>query len=211
MKRVPDAWYNYAILKTSTPVLLFNGVFSEGNIRLSNIVGNVSYNGGLYLGNGWLQDINPCADNLDTEIDTTEIHINGLDASALSIVMNTTRIGCKGELYLGFLSTPSQVASAVKIWEGIFTYATVNNSPDSIDCVLYYETELLELERPKNNRYNNETQRFYYPSDTGFMYSDSLQDKTFQFGTSHKDLEDAEKKREKKKRRENTKKKKGRS
>ena len=165
-------------------------------VRLSNGVGDVTFNNKTWLGNGWFQE--PSSPAADDKIDcaSADIILTGVDQTCASIVMNTHGVNQKSELYLGF--NVSGTIFGQLVWEGVFSDADIANAPEETSCTIHYDTELIELERPKMNRYNAETQKNYYPDDTGFKYLDGLMDKEWQFGRTKEELETKQRKAEKK-------------
>ena len=228
MKQVSSNWYNAACNVNNKPFLLYAGWFDIHDldqatktaiqamfstetiaertyaiVRLSNTltdITNVSFQNNLshdtWLGNGWLQEPTQPVDDDSLSSSDAEIVLTGVDPVVVSLVLGSLSVGAKGEVYLGFIVENNKYAT--KIWEGVFSSANVTNKPEGIECTLYYESELLELERPKNNRYNNETQKYYYPNDTGFQYLEALQEKTFQFGPTKEQVDDRNRKAEQK-------------
>jgi len=89
-----------------------------------------------------------------------------------------------GRYYWGFLDTDGSVVAPQLQFEGKFDTADIIYDPNEPMIKLIYETELVELERTTEFRFNHETQRHFYPEDRGFEYVASLQDKPLFWGNS---------------------------
>ena len=77
--------------------------FESSEIFLWSGIGNVTYDGDLYLGNGWLQGHSPVSENGEAVPQGVSIVLTGIPQSLLSLVLSQTSQRKIGTLMLGAL------------------------------------------------------------------------------------------------------------
>jgi hypothetical protein len=72
--------------------------------------------------------------------------------------------------------------STVEVFGGFMDVMTIEDSGETSTISLTVESKLVQLERAKELRYTNESQRALFPSDTFFSFVADLQDKEVVWG-----------------------------
>lgn len=160
-----------------SPCLLFEGVFSSTTLRLWNGTGNLTYDGNTYLGNGWFQGVNPNNETGAIEATGVELLLAGVPQSLISLILNNPIQGAAGNFYIGFLdSSGDLVADPYLYFAGKLDVPTLEEDPEKPSISITYESRLVDLDRPREFRYTDESQKTFYPTDRGLEYLIYLQD-----------------------------------
>ena len=159
------------------PCLLYEGVFSTSTLRLWNGIGNLTYDSNTYLGNGWFQGINPNNEVGSIEATGVEIRLAGVPESLISLVFNNPVQGATGNFYIGFLdSSNALIADPYLFFSGKLDVPTIDEDPESPSISISYESKLIDLDRPREFRYTNESQQVFFSGDRGLEYLIYLQE-----------------------------------
>lgn len=199
---VTAPWIAQATAAKSTPILLFEGVFGSAvNLRLWNGIGDLSWDSKTWLGNGWFHGVTPAIEDEEINASNMEILLAGVPQATVSAILGQTRQGATGKLWIGFINSGGSVVDPYLQFEGKFDTAEVRETVDQPMLTLSYESELVEMERPKEFRYNQETQRYFYPEDRGFEYVQRLQETPLFWGRTREQVLQREKQEKKKEKR----------
>ena len=198
---VTNDWITEATADKNTPILLFEGVFGSGvTFRLWNGIGDLSWDSKTWSGNGWFHGVTPANEDEEINASNMEVILAGVPASTVSAILGQTRQGATGKLWIGFINSSGNVVDPYLQFEGKFDTAEVREDVEQPLLTLTYESELVDMERPREFRYNQETQKYFYPEDRGFEYVQRLQDTPLFWGRTREQVirrEKAEKKAEK--------------
>lgn len=198
-RAVTSPWIAEATATKCTPILLFEGVFGSGvNLRLWNGIGDLSWDSKTWNGNGWFHGVTPAAEDEEINASNMEVLLAGVPAATVSAILGQSRQGATGKLWIGFLDANGAAIDPYLQFEGKFDTAEVRETVDQPMLTMTYESELVEMERPKEFRYNQETQRYFYPEDRGFEYVQRLQETPIFWGRTREQVLERQK-REKKK------------
>lgn len=186
---VTSAWLAQAEASSSAPIFFFEGAFANGVfVRLWTGIGDIAWDSKTWLGNGWLHNIIPYREDTEINASNMQIELAGVPASTISLVLGQTRQGATGKLWVGFLNSSGAVVDPYLQFEGKFDTAEVNEGADGSVLTMSYESELVELERPKEFRFNQETQKYFYPEDRGFEYVQRLQETPIFWGRTREQV-----------------------
>lgn len=200
-RAITAGWETEANAAVCRPVQLYEGVFQGGStLRIWNGLGDLAWSSVTWFGNGWFQGAMPAVENQELDTGKMEIHLAGVPLAVVSLALGTTRMGALGRLYVGFLnSSGGVVADPYKVFEGKFDYAEITENAQGSDVRLVYVSEMIEMERPKEFRFNAETQKYFYPEDRGFEFVAGLQDKPIFWGKARDQAVERHKPKKKKK------------
>lgn len=183
MRSLSTNFYHECLSNNNKPVFLFEGVFSNSfNLNLWTGVSELSWGGKTWLGNGWLYDFSTDQENEGVNAHGMQIHLSGVASAVISLILKDSRLNSLGSLYFSFLDNDNNLVDPYLLFRGKFDKAEIVASIDNPQVVLYYENELIQLERTKEFRFNSATQKIFYPEDRGFEYVEWLQDQVFKWG-----------------------------
>lgn len=185
-----------ATANSNRPAIFFEATFISATIRLWTGIGDITWNSLTWLGNGWLGL--PSGGDETEELQATgmQILLTGVPQAIISLVLQEIKQGAAGTLYLGFLdSSGAVIADPYPIFIGKADTATINEGIDSASISITYESKMIDFERSKEFRYTLESQRYFFPADTGFRYVSFLQDWTGFWGQQKNKPEKKKKRR----------------
>ncbi|MBX9580473.1 MAG: hypothetical protein K2X87_09210 [Gemmataceae bacterium] len=170
-RNLTAAWIAEAVAPSRRPVVFFEGVFSSGTLRLWNGYGDVVWGGNTWQGNGWFQGPEGMEETTELEATDMAVVLTGVSDAALALVLTSQRQGGLGTLWFGFLDAAGAVvADAYSAWSGYYSHAEVAYGPAEASVTLYYDSPLVDLERPNEGRWTDACQQRLFPGDTGFRY-----------------------------------------
>lgn len=190
-RNLSDNFKTALAAKTIYPAYLFSGMFSNQLITLWNGVGPISWNGVLYQGNGWLQNSSGITESEDMVANGMDIDLAGVPSEVLSLVLTSGNQGQEGILYLALLDSGSNIVGVTMLYRGKYDLAQIVESPDTPMVTVSYENHYIDLERPREFRYNPQSQKIWYPNDLGFDFVPKLADKKIFWGVLKKDKKKA--------------------
>lgn len=159
------------------PILLFEGTFSTGALRLWTGTGPLTWDSKTWEGNGLFIAVQLATETGDIEATGITIQLSAPSAAVVSLVLGTVRMGQPGKIWLAMLDANGAVISTpYLIFSGLFDSAEIEENESAPEIVLKYETKLIELERGKTFRYTTDSQRIFSSSDRGFEYVPKIQD-----------------------------------
>lgn len=155
----------------SRPCLFFEGVFASSTLRLWNGTGDLAWNSHTWLGNGWFQGFEGAEESVEVEANDLAVVLTGVPASVLSLLLGQQAQGATGTLYFGaFDSNGALMADPYVAWQGEYSHADVDDDPSQPTARLYYDSPLIDLDRPNEGRWTHDHQQQLFPADLGFQY-----------------------------------------
>lgn len=164
-----------AIVKTG--VLFFEAEFASGTVYFWSGLGTINWNGQTWLGVGTLVSISQISETSDVRADGVVFTLSGITEEIRVIVLSEVRQGKPGIIYIGFLNDDGDVvADPANAFDGRLDVSTMKDTGANISISLAYESRLRDLERVREFRYTNESQKVIFEDDVGFEYVPSVQE-----------------------------------
>ena len=183
---------------TVIPAVLLELNFESTILRLWNGIGDLTYDGDLYLGNGWFQGFDSIKEEGDLVPKGINVTLTGVPSGLVSLVLSQSVENQVGKVFLGFLDASYQIIQdPFVVYEGNLDVPELVEDSENPVITISIEHSLLDLDRQRANRYTQQHQRTFFPSDLGFEYVDSIQTWDGRWG----ERKDPTKKRKRKKRR----------
>lgn len=161
--------------KVLRPVLFFEGEYDSAGtpvfLRLFTGIGQFSWNGETWTGGRELLSITPIQETTDLRAVGFAVRVSGLDATKLSIALQSMKKNRSGKLWLGFFDAAGAlIADPYMLRRGRFDVAPIARDAASGTMTIEarYEDRLVLLEIAKERRYTTEDQQRDYPTDRGF-------------------------------------------
>lgn len=165
------------------PLILYEGEFSGGTVRLFTGYGTIDWNGYTWTGSGQMLNITSIQEVSELQAVNFTISLNGQLSSLLSIALGQVRRGKPGSLWLGLLnSSNALIADPFLCFKGRADKPDIVPDPENAMISVAYESRLIDAARRRERRYTSEDQQIDYPADSGFDYVPALQDTQFTWG-----------------------------
>lgn len=184
MTRDMTAAYEAAIQDQNLrPCLFFEGDFPSGSVYLWTGIGDVDWDGKTWTGAGNLIGLSDISETTDIVAAGISVRVSGVPVSLVSLVINDAQQGLPGKVYVGLLDeNRAVIADPVQAFVGRLDVPTITDGAETCEITISYESRLIDLQKPREFRYTHESQRLFDPTDKGFEYITSLQDKEIPWG-----------------------------
>jgi len=161
--------------------------FDTETLRLWNGKDNLTIQEGgsntTYIGAGTLLQISGIEEQLDMSAAGVTISLAGMDEAVLNLALNEEYQNRPISILLGMLSGGTDIsAGTMTIFKGRMQSMSIDDNPEGSLITLNAESRLVDLNRPSNLRYTNESQQFISSGDTCFSRVGLLQDKEILWG-----------------------------
>lgn len=163
---------------SKTVALFYQGEFASGTVYYWSGIGTIDVDGTEYIGfGGLLRSISKIKETSDIKAQGIAITVSGISEEMRSIILSEARQGKPGMVFIGFIKPDgSVVADPAVAFDGRLDVPSQGDDGQEITISLSYENRLRDLERLREFRYTNESQKILYPDDVGFEYVPSLQE-----------------------------------
>ena len=170
------------------PAVLVSLEFETNAIYLWNGIGDLAFGGETYLGNGWFQGWSAVKEEGDPVPKGITITLTGIPQALVSLVLAQSVQDKFGSLYLGFLNSSNQlILDPYLMYRGNMDVPVIQEDANGPAIQITIENRLLDLDRPRNFRYSNESQRLFFTDDLGFQFVESLQNWEGYWGSKKED------------------------
>lgn len=170
--------YTFTALGTTTQIMVrsrYGGTAAVKSIKLNNTQ--------TYQGLGDLLKINQIKESTELQANGTSITLTGVKTSLVQVARDEDYQGKTAAISLGAMNELGDpIISPVSIFEGFMDVMTILDSGDKSTINVTLENKLIAFERKFVRRFTDNDQRIEHPSDKGFEFVASLQDKEIIFG-----------------------------
>lgn len=166
-----------------SPILLFQGEFASGTVRVWSGIGDLAWNSATWNGVGDLGGISAITESEDVQANGITVTLSGIPSDLISLALGDAVQGKLGKVYFGFLdSSGAVIADPVLMFEGRLDIPAIQEDGENAIIQITYESRLIDLQKPRQSLYTHEDQKTRYPSDMGFEFVPSLQDQSITWG-----------------------------
>ena len=171
------------------PALLFEGVFDSGGsdtyLRFWSGVGDLSWDGHTWTGTGSLMAVSALEESSELRATGFSVSLSGMPSELISVALQGARQGRSGKVWLAlFDASGALIADPYQLQAGKLDIMVTDNDGTKCTITAQYESNLIDLERPRERRYTREDQRIDHPDDQGFDYVPTLQEAVVVWGRS---------------------------
>ena len=156
-------------------------IFDSGEINLWSGYGTQTINSKSYTGTGTLLNVSAVEETSELAVKGAEIVLSGISSTILALALTEPYQGRVCKIYLG---TTADFSDMTEIFSGYMDKMDISESGETCTIVLAVENKLLDLEKPRVNRYTSAYQKSLYPGDLGLDFIEDLQDKRLVWGRS---------------------------
>ncbi len=163
------------------PCVLIKALFTSGTVALWSGYGDITYDGQVYQGAGYLLGISEVRETQTLEANGFTVSLSGIPSDMLSIALSEPYQGRRIVTYLGMMDS-SGLISAVQISGAIMDVMTIEDNGTSATCAIQCEDDLVLLRKPVDAYLTPEDQKARYIDDKGLDFVPALQDKEITWG-----------------------------
>ena len=165
------------------PLILYEGEFSGGTVRLFTGYGTLDWNGNTFTGSGQMLNITAIQEVSGLQAINFTVSLNGELPSLIALALGQVRRGKSGSVWLGLLdSSNALIADPFLCFKGRADRPDIVPDPTHTVISVAYESRLIDASRRRERRYTSEDQQIDYPDDKGFDFVPALQDAQFTWG-----------------------------
>jgi hypothetical protein len=154
--------------------------FDTAPVRFWTGYGDRTIKGNTYIGAGSLIGIGGLEEVADLSAKSATITLSGVPVELVSLALQEPYQNRACRILFGV----TDVADVIEVFGGFMDVMTIEDSGETSTISLTVESKLVQLERAKELRYTNESQRALFPNDTFFSFVADLQDKEVVWGRS---------------------------
>lgn len=158
------------------PVVLFEGQFASGWLRLWSGLGDLIWNGQTWTGAGQLLSFGTLSETADVVASGLSVSLAGVPTALVTSAIDDARQGLPGRIYLGTLDDLGAViADPVMAFAGRLDVPDLTDGAQDCTITIAYESRLINLQTAREWRWTHESQQQLYPGDKGFAYVTTIQ------------------------------------
>lgn len=164
------------------PVVCVELEYESLTSRAHTGVGELTFDGKTFYGVGQLGHIDAVTESADLSANGLTLTLSGVTQENISIALNEPYQNRPATIYLALLNEDGQlVGTPSVIYAGNIDTQTLSvGKKGAISIAL--ENRLVDWDRPRVSRYNNETQQRHYPNDKGFEFVEQTAEKQIVWG-----------------------------
>ena len=184
MSRILSSAFNAALSDSAVaPILLFEGEFTSGFVRFWTGAGTLLWDGKEWTGGGNLLAVSPMEEVSGVLAAGASVSLSGVPADMVQIAIEEARQGLPGRSWFGLLKQDGTViADPAAMFAGRLDVPDIAADGSTVTITLTYENRLIDMDRPREFRYTDQSQRAIFPDDAGFEFVTSLQEAEIVWG-----------------------------
>jgi len=159
------------------PIMLWEGLFDSGALRVWSGIGNLSWDSKTWIGAGEWMGVDPAAEVTRVIASSATFRLNGADPALIALALGENYQGRLCGWWLGALSAGAVVADPYKVFAGRMDQMEIVDHGDSVDLSLTAESHIAALETAPNMHYTDADQKSDYPTDEGLSLVVPIQDR----------------------------------
>jgi len=168
---------------TLAPFFAFEGVFESGTLRMWTGFNTLVISGQDYYGAGDLINFTLVSETTELRATGMVAELNGAKSSLVPVALSQAKYGDPGTLFFGCLTNSMTVVSApYVVFLGKLDTARIEDSGEFCRISISYESQLIDLQRPRVRTYSPQDQALYSTGDKGFDFVAGLQDAAIDWG-----------------------------
>ena len=168
-----------------TPIFLVEAEFSSGTIRVWTGPGDIQWNSQTWTGVGDLGGISEIIEGTALRANNVVLQLSGIPQALALKALDEVRFGKPATIWFGALdSNGAVVADPFMAFSGFIDTAELVEGAETGAVKVNIESELIALQRAREQRYTDEDQQQRYPGDKGFEYQPKLQELNVLWGST---------------------------
>lgn len=165
------------VKSVKAPIMLMQGEFDDGPLRLWTGTGILDWNGYTWLGGGDLLHVSDLPDSATLEAHKMTLQLRGVVLENIALALDQVTQGSPVYIWLGFLDNNNTVIpDPFLAFTGAMDVPEIAEDGATVDIGITVEGRVSRLLRKKERRRTHEDQQIDYPGDLGLEYVAGLQD-----------------------------------
>lgn len=145
-------------------------------------LGDLVSNGNTYTGTGQFLEISELKETAEISAKGATVSLSGIPSNLISLAINEPYQGRKCKILFGLLNSSNALIAIDEVFNGYIDQMTIAEGAETSTIGISVESRLIDLERARIFRYNDQSQKARYANDKGFEFVEDLQDKQFNWG-----------------------------
>ena len=173
-----------SMLKSHTVRLeyLYVGEFKNSTLRLWTGIGDLSHDGHIWLGNGWLQSPGQFSSSTEVRAYGASVQLSGLSIDVVYLLLNEVQQKNTGTVYVAALDSDESIIETIQLFTGYTDKVEITEKDSGSTAVISYESPLIRLTNAREKRWTDQAQQADYTGDRGFEYMSYLQQQRVYWG-----------------------------
>ena len=164
------------------PITFIELEYDSGTSRSHSGIGDILWGGHTWLGIGDLGSVDGIEETAELQVNGLTLTLSGLDAAVINKVMNEDYQGRAARVYVGWLDANfNLLADPELVFFGYMDTQTVTVG-QSAQISITVENRLVDWDRPRVLRYNDETQQNRFFGDRGLEFISSAAERSIVWG-----------------------------
>jgi hypothetical protein len=156
--------------------------FADGVVRLTNAAYTFAWGGHDWQGIGTLGSIEAVSEGSALQMYGCALTLSGIPPEIISEAFSANYQGRSATIWLAPMTKDyAFIADPVVVFKGRMDTMDIAVG-DTATITLSVESRLVDWDKPRIRRFNDEDQRFSYPNDRGFRYVDQMVQKDLKWG-----------------------------
>ena len=166
------------------PVMLAEALFDSGAVRVWSGYGELSWAGLTWYGAGHLLSVSAVTETQELRATGATFALSGIPSDLLGLALTEPYQGRPVRLLFGAMDTAAGaiIGDPYQMFAGRCDVMEITEGGDSATIEIAVESRLIDLERPRERRYEHEDQQTDFPGDRGLEYVPSLQNQEIKWG-----------------------------
>lgn len=183
MREFSTAFQNALADQNLHIVIMFEGQFATGTVRIWSGLGDLEWDGKSWSGVGSLLGMGSIDETREVVAGGTTISLSGVPLDLVQVAIDEARQGLPGRIWVGLVSeSGSIIADPVQAFSGRLDVPEITDDENTCTITISYESRLIDLTVPRTWRYTHESQQVLFPGDLGFEYVTAIQDREITWG-----------------------------
>ena len=164
------------------PFFAIELMFTTSPLYLWTGLGDLTIGGITYVGTGNLLQISEVKETADIAAAGAMLTLSGVPSEILSLALEEPYQGRLCYIKFGMLENLGNPTSLTDLFVGYMDQMNISEQADTCTIALAIESKLIDLERPRIERYTSASQKARYAGDLAFDFIPDLQDKPLSWG-----------------------------
>lgn len=158
------------------PLLFLQMQFTDGPSFMWSGLGNISWNGHIWVGLGDLGTISAIEESSEIKATNVTFTLSGIPHDLIQHALGQVRQGNPVQLWFGALGDNNNVlADPLQIFAGRMDVPMIDEGAQTGTISITVENRLIDLNRSRERRYTDQDQQIDHPGDLGFQYVQLIQ------------------------------------
>lgn len=158
------------------PIILVELSLESSPLYLTSATSNVTWNGTLFLGNGWLIPPDGISESSEIGNYTFDLTLSGVNLAVVAAILSNPDRGEPGSVWLAMCNQSNQiVGDPIMLYKGLVDSCEIDDKLENPYVIVHLVNDLARFDTSQNYRFTAQSHAAYYPDDLGFQYVTQLE------------------------------------